>query len=178
MVQIFDSDGTIDYSCSFLEKTPNSRSKRRHQWLLRFSQGFMSIYSPFTGLNVSLNFSPDDHWVYSLRESEYKCGAISRGAEIRHTKFVLVVDVREYLTPDDPEFDPEYDEEGINAGYLDLMFEENELQVCCEIPYLVALGIITIASGSTDIEGAFNIRKIRAISNHPVIPGGEPDALF
>lgn len=163
--QTYDSEGTTDFSCSFMERSGTSRKKT--QWMLRFTQGFISIYSSFTGMNISLNFPTKEHWVYSDRESEFKSGATVRGAEIKTSLFQMEVDVREYLDPDDPAFDPEFDEEGENSGHLDLYI--NDQHITMIIPYRVALGIITVASGSTDLEGAIHVRKHK--------PSFEPTAL-
>lgn len=153
--QVYDAEGTTDVSCSFLERVWPLRKKT--QWMLRFTHGFISIYSPYTGLNISLNFPKDEHWVYSDRESEFRSGATVRGAEIKTSLFRMEVDVREYLDPNDPAFDPEYDEEGEHSGHLDLFVNDQHITV--NIPYRVALGIIQIASGSTDLEGAMYVRK-------------------
>jgi hypothetical protein len=153
--QTYDAEGTTDFSCSFLERVLPLRKKT--QWMLRFTQGFISIYSPYTGLNIALNFPAKEHWVYTDRESEFRSGATVRGAEIKTSLFTLWADVREYLDPEDPAFDPEYDEEGENSGHLDL--DINGQHITVDLPYRVALGIITLAAGSTDLEGAMHVRK-------------------
>ena len=153
--QTYDADGTTDFSCSFMERTGTSR--RKTQWMIRFTQGFISIHSVQTGLDIRLNFPEKEHWVYEEREAEFRSGAVTRGAELKTSLFTLWADVREYMDPNDPAFDPEYDEEGESTGHLDLMI--NDQHITLEIPYRVALGLLTLISGSTDLEGAILVRK-------------------
>jgi len=158
-MQYYDEDKTIDYSCSFIEPSKYKKSKK-NQWMLRFTQGFISIYSPDTHINIYLNFPAEEHWIYTEIESHYRSGAIISGAEIKTKAFTLEIFVTEYVSEDDPAFDPEYDIGGEPEGFFRMYVNNpDQPQISFDIPYRVATGIIKLASGSTELDGAIHVQK-------------------
>lgn len=153
--QLYDAEGTTHYHCSMIVKEGISSQ----QWMLQFAQGYISIYSPSTGLHIRLNYLREEHWTYEYNEPMWRDGAIQRGAILKTSAFTLQADVREYMDPNDPEFDPEIDEQGENQGYLELY--SNSITTSIHVPYKVALGIMKFASGSTDLDGARNVIKYK-----------------
>jgi len=153
--QVYDAEGTTHYHCSMIVKEGNSSQ----QWMLQFAQGYISIYSASTGLHIRLNYPREEHWTYEYEYPAYRDGAIQRGAILKTSNFTLQADVREYLDPKDPDFDPENDDTGDPQGYLTL--SSNNMTNSMHIPYKVALAIMKFASGSTDLDGARNVIKYK-----------------
>ena len=161
-MQYYDADKTTDFSCSFLEPSKYKKSKK-NQWQLRFTQGFISIYSPDTRINIYLNFPAEEHWIYTEIESHYRSGAIISGAEIKTKAFTLEIFIKEYVSEDDPGFDPEFDSQYANSepeGFFRMYVNNpDKPEISFDLPYRVAAGIIKLASGSTDLEGAIHVQK-------------------
>ena len=132
-------------------------TSNRVNWTLHFQQGFISIYCPTSGLYFRIRYPEEDHWVYTYKESTWLNGATQRGANIKNTKFSLDIDVREYMSADDPKFDPNHDETGEPQGFMDLDVGGHAISVM--IPYTVAIAIMNFVSGSTDTEGIMYIKK-------------------
>ena len=130
--QVFDTQGTTSFQFTFVDK---SAIKKRNwkEWNVFFSQGFISIHDYSKETRIKVNFPAEDHWTYEERESEFRSGGITRGAEIKNAHFTFTVDVREYIDSDDPAFDPECDEEGENEGWLELETQIGHITIM--IPY-------------------------------------------
>lgn len=151
--QVYDAEGTTHFSFT-LKVVENGKTK---QWMLHFSQGFMSIFCPSTGLHFRMTFPYEEHWQYEYTQGVLRHGAVERGAIMRTSKFVLKADVREYIDPYDISPHDEDNIPGEHEGHLDL--RSDSMAISVEIPYKVALAIMIFASGSTDIPEARYVTK-------------------
>ena len=146
--QLYDKEGTTNFQFTFVDKTP-LKKRNYKEWHVFFTQGFISIQDYSTQSRIKVNFPEEDHWVYEERESSSSSGSFCKGAEIKTKDFTLTVDVREYMDPEDAEFDPEYHEEGSPEGYLELNTKISHITI--SIPYKLALNLIKFMAGSTDM---------------------------
>jgi len=154
-MQYYDDHGTTRVQYTFIER--NVRGKKKGEWCVLFTQGHIKISDVFGITNLRVNFPETDHWTYTEREASVRSGAIEHGAEIKTKDFTLTVDVRTYLTPDDPEFDPDYHESGSPEGFL--VLETAVSNVTLSIPYGLATSLITFMSGSTALTGVVGLMK-------------------
>ena len=129
------------------------------QWTLQFQQGLIRICCISKGPYFRIKYPEDDHWTYKEKEPYWPEGAIQRGVNIKNSKFSLDIDVREYMSADDPDFDPNHDETGEPEGFMEL--DAGGHTVSVTIPYKVAIAIMKFVSGSTDTDGISYVRKDR-----------------
>jgi len=144
--QVYDKEGTTNFQFTFVDKTP-LKKRNYKEWHVFFTQGFISINDHSGQTHLKVNYPEEDHWVYEERDVTCNSGSFCRGAEIKTKDFTLIVDVREYLEPDDPDFDPEYNEEGSPEGYLELNTKISHITI--SIPYKLALNLMKFMAGST-----------------------------
>jgi hypothetical protein len=154
--QLYDSAGTTNFQFTFIDKSALQRRNYK-EWHVFFAQGFISINDISRNMRIKVNFPEEDHWVYEVREPEWRHGGMCHGAEIKTKDFTLTVDVRTYKDSDDPEFDPEMDMEGENEGYLELDTKIGYVSIM--IPYALALILIKFVGGSTALKGICGVHK-------------------
>jgi len=151
--QTYDKEGTTNFQYTFKEK-------KNKEWLVFFTQGFISISDVFGITRIKINFPEEDHWVYEKIESTIKYGSFCNCSEIKTKDFKLSVHTREhYIDPDDPEYTSEYEDVGKPEGYLEL--ETKIGYTIISIPYKLALSIMKFMSGSTDLEGVCGVIKLK-----------------
>jgi hypothetical protein len=151
-MQTYDQKGTTRVQYTFIE-----RGKKKREWCVLFTQGHIKISDVFGTTNLRVNFPETDHWAYEDREPSVRNGAIEHGAQIKTKHFTLIVDLRTYLTPDDPEFDPDYHEAGVPEGFI--VLETTVSNLTLSIPYGLATSLITLMSGSTALAGVVGLMK-------------------
>jgi hypothetical protein len=145
--QVYDKDGTTFYYCAIF----STEGGGLHQWLLKFDQGLISIYSTASDLNIALTYPMEEHWVYEEIKPYESDGTRIRGAKFKTNSFTLSIDVSEFAKSTGPQ---EH-----SQGNLEL--ESGGISVTARIPYNIALNIIKFASGSTDLDGtAYVIKRV------------------
>jgi len=154
-LQHYDDHGTTRVQYTFIER--NMRGKKKGEWCVLFTQGHIKISDVFGITNLRVNFPETDHWTYTEREASVRDGAIEHGAEIKTKDFTLIVDVRTYLEPDDPEFDSDYHQSGSPEGFI--VLETAVSKLTFSIPYGLACSLITFMSGSTALTGVVGLMK-------------------
>jgi len=150
--QTYDKEGTTNFQYTF-------KVKRKTEWHVFFTQGFISIRDVFGITKIKINFPEEDHWTCLEIDSNPNNGGYSRGTEIKTKDFTLTITVREYLDFDDPDCNSEFDEVGIPEGYLELDTKIGHTTI--SIPYKLALSIMKFMSGSTDLEGVCGLLKLK-----------------
>jgi len=153
--QVYDTDGTTDFAYIYYEYVSK---KNKDEWKIEFTQGCINIMNVYNTTRIKINYPIEDHWMYQEIVKTYVNNAFEQGGMIKNNHFILQVEVREYMDPNNHEFDPKYHEIGDNEGYI--MMESKTINVELSIPYKLALSIMKFMSGSTDVKDPPRIWQI------------------